>query len=206
MKHLDKTSLEGLARWLCRKWHNCVEKKDTATEGLCQLGFTLKYLRDQWDHQFKAQTAPPPRKSLSATVSVCHSKSSAGRSKNVVNQAIEAILALEKRLKGAEDRAKELENILAKPSATSDILDISVELTESQHTITRLSKLIRAKRGSLGASAKSRIRQLRDNEFLRVKLNARAVKIRLRERLRHRKFELERLERSYRQTVNGESI
>ena len=206
MKHLDKTSLEGLARWLCRKWHNCVEKKDTASEGLDQLGFTLEYLRDQWDHQVKAQTAPPPRRSLLGSVSVCHSKSSAGRSQNVVNQAIDTILALETHLKEAQDRAKELEITLANPSATSDILSISIELTDSQHTITRLSKLIRAKRGSLGVSAKSRIQQLRDNEFLRVKLNAHAIKTRLRDWLRHHKFELERLERSYRQTINGESI
>jgi hypothetical protein len=87
-----------------------------------------------------------------------------------------------------------------------DILDISVELSESQGTITRLSNLIRTKRSSLGVSEKARIRKLKDNEFLRVKLNARAVKTRLRDRLRQRKFELERLERSYRQTMNSESL
>lgn len=131
---------------------------------------------------------------------------STGRSHNAANQAIDAILALEKRLKEVEYRAKELENELAKPGVTSDILDISVELSETQHTITRLSNLIRIKRNSLGVSEKSRIRNLKDNEFLQVKLNARAVKTRLRDRLRQRKFEMERLERSYRQTMNSQSL
>ena len=34
-------------------------------------------------------------------------------------------------------------------------------------------------------------------------MNARALKIRLREKLRFRKFELDRLERSFRHQVNG---
>jgi hypothetical protein len=37
-------------------------------------------------------------------------------------------------------------------------------------------------------------------------MNACALKARLRDRLRQRKFELERLERSYRITVNGKFI
>jgi hypothetical protein len=131
---------------------------------------------------------------------------STGRSHDAANQAIDAILALEKRLKEVENRAKDLENELAKPGVNSDILDISIDLSESHSTITRLSNLIRIKRSSLGVSEKSRIRRLKDNEFLRVKLNARAVKTRLRDRLRHRKFELERLERSYRQTMNSEPL
>jgi hypothetical protein len=44
VKHLDKTSLEGLGRWLCRKWYHCVEKKDSVTEELDQLGLSLDYL------------------------------------------------------------------------------------------------------------------------------------------------------------------
>ena len=143
---------------------------------------------------------------LLTVVFVCPSNPFSGRSRNAASQAIDAILALEKRLEEVGDRAKELEDILANPDGTSDILNISVELTDCQHTTARLSKLIRAKRSSLGVSDKSRISQLKNNEFLRVKLNARAVKNRLRDRLRHRKFELERLERSYRQTMNGDAI
>ena len=131
---------------------------------------------------------------------------STGRSHDAADQAIDAILALEKRLKEVENRAKELENKLAKPGVTSDILDISIELSESHGTITRLSNLIRIKRSSLGVSEKARIWRLKDDELLQVKVNARAVKTRLRDRLWHCKFELERLERSYRQTMNSEPL
>jgi len=44
--------------------------------------------------------------------------------------------------------------------------------------------------------------KLMGNAFLKQRMNALALKQRLRERLRHRKFELENVERAYRNTVN----
>jgi hypothetical protein len=44
---------------------------------------------------------------------------------------------------------------------------------------------------------------MKKDKYLQATLNARALKIRIRERVRHRKFEIERLERSYRNTING---
>ena len=69
----------------------------------------------------------------------------------------------------------------------------------------QLSALIRLKRDTLGVSEKAQLQRLKDNEFLPVKLNAWAVKTQLHNRLHQRKFELERLEHSYRQTLSSMS-
>jgi hypothetical protein len=50
---------------------------------------------------------------------------------------------------------------------------------------------------------KVNLEKMKKDIYLTVRLNALAIKTRIRDRLRQRKFELERLERSYRATVNG---
>jgi hypothetical protein len=115
------------------------------------------------------------------------------------------VLALETHLKESQAHLKDLDNQLASSHETSDVLDITVHSLECQRTCERLSALIRSKRDTLGVSEMAQLRRLKKNEFLQVKLNARAIKTRLRNRLRQRKFELERLERSYRQTLSGRS-
>lgn len=55
----------------------------------------------------------------------------------------------------------------------------------------------------LGAADLKELKALSNNTFLRLQLNARSVKTRIRQRLRERKFELERLERCYRNALNG---
>lgn len=70
------------------------------------------------------------------------------------------------------------------------------------HRIT----LGRAER-SLGVEEHKSYRHLANSEFIRLRMNARAVKMCLRDRLRSRKFELDRVERSVRrQQVNERKI
>ncbi|KIJ59578.1 hypothetical protein HYDPIDRAFT_65682, partial [Hydnomerulius pinastri MD-312] len=54
--------------------------------------------------------------------------------------------------------------------------------------------------------ARARLRALQGNIFLQVCMNALAVKTRIRDRLRQRKFELERIERAYRQTIGDQRL
>ncbi|KAJ3725332.1 hypothetical protein C8R42DRAFT_575807 [Lentinula raphanica] len=62
------------------------------------------------------------------------------------------------------------------------------------------------KESALGVDAKHQLRTLIKSPFLTKKMNARALKIRIRERLRSRKFELDRLERSYRKQRSEQRI
>ena len=84
---------------------------------------------------------------------------------------------LETRLKDSQNCLKEYDKQLANSHDTADILDITVQSSECQQTCDRLSALIHSKRGTLGVSEKAQLRRLRDDEFLQVKLNTRAVKI-----------------------------
>lgn len=57
---------------------------------------------------------------------------------------------------------------------------------------------------ALGVEDHKSYRHLANSEFIRLRMNARAIKIRLRERLRSRKFELDRVERSVRRQQYNE--
>lgn len=58
---------------------------------------------------------------------------------------------------------------------------------------------------TLGVTAQQELKGLKENPFLRARMNALALKQRLRDRLRQRKFEMNRMERSYQHSMNGES-
>ncbi|KAG1847703.1 hypothetical protein F4604DRAFT_1935747 [Suillus subluteus] len=59
---------------------------------------------------------------------------------------------------------------------------------------------------ALGIGQLTDLQQLRCSIFLQIRLDAQAVKAHLHERLHQRKFEIERFERSYRQTVNEHKL
>lgn len=84
-----------------------------------------------------------------------------------------------------------------------DATDASNRRNDVQDMIDKLTETIKRKRTALGLSGQARLTSLLGNEFLRLRMNARALKSRIRDRLRQRKFELERLERAYRKTSNG---
>ena len=60
-------------------------------------------------------------------------------------------------------------------------------------------------KSALGVDGRQNLAKLVNNEYLKLRMNARAIKTRLLQRLQKRKFELERLEKSYRNVMNGES-
>jgi hypothetical protein len=78
------------------------------------------------------------------------------------------------------------------------------ELQEARSQREKLLAAIRRRREALGAEDRTELSRLMDDECTKLRMNALAVKKRIRDRLRQRKFELERLERSYRQSVNSE--
>lgn len=90
-----------------------------------------------------------------------------------------------------------------KESGDLDIVDTEILLNESRAAHARVKDSIRAKRSKLGVSQRVALQKLKDDAFLQLRMNARAVKTRLRDRLRQRKFELDGFERSYRHSMNG---
>lgn len=95
----------------------------------------------------------------------------------------------------------ELENAML--YGTANIVDVDMQLSEYRGKCKRVADNIQRRKDSLGLSDQANLKDLRNNAYLRIRMNARAVKTRLRDRLRSRKFEIEKLERSYRRTING---
>ncbi|KAJ7632028.1 hypothetical protein B0H17DRAFT_1280950 [Mycena rosella] len=65
---------------------------------------------------------------------------------------------------------------------------------------------LRNKEAALGVSQRQALHTLATSQYLRLRMNARALKRRLRDRLRSRKFELDKVERSFRRLVNDQKL
>ena len=86
---------------------------------------------------------------------------------------------------------------------STDGIDVPQQLEDSRAQQAQIVDSLRRKRAALGVEEHAHLTLLRQNKFLRIRMNARSLKHRIRDRLRQRKFELEKLERAYRHTVNG---
>ena len=118
-----------------------------------------------------------------------------------MGKVVEAILALQKTQASYDETIRQLEGQLVDGSGDPEHLD--VRLGELRAQRSKIITTIQRKRSALGVNERARLSQLSRSKFLQLRMNARALKQRLRDRLRQRKFELDRLERSYRQTASS---
>ena len=84
-----------------------------------------------------------------------------------------------------------------------EIAELSEQLRDGRNHLAQLEQGLARKKRALGVGEQADLRKLQQNAFLRLRMNALALKHRLRDRLRQRKFEIEKLERSHRHSVNG---
>lgn len=84
-----------------------------------------------------------------------------------------------------------------------DIVETVTLLDEAQKKVVDLQPLIKRKRKALGIDGRVSLQRLSGSQFLQLRMSARALKTRIRDRLRQRKFELSSLERAYRHCSNG---
>jgi len=190
VKHIDGQSLMGLGHWLRKKWIAMFSKRSDALEVLERLaiaGYSSTFLDAQWEAQVVEQTKPLKR-----------------QSKSVADKAIDEILVL---MRHTEDYGKEIDKLesmigLGKYPEGMDIYLADESLVDFQTRLLKAKNAIANKRSKLGVDKCLALRNLLGNGFLRLRLNALAIKQRIRDRLRQRKFELENLERAYRSTVN----
>jgi hypothetical protein len=125
-----------------------------------------------------------------------------GQSRDQAFHAINNILALEKSLTLLNENIRSLESQLMR-NASVDGSNVPQQLESSRLQHGRIVDSLRRKRAALGVDERAHLALLRQNDFLRIRMNARSLKRRIRDRLRQRKFELEKLERAYRHTING---
>ena len=84
-----------------------------------------------------------------------------------------------------------------------DIVKFDLQLTDTQSRWVKTADTLRHHWAALGMKDKVNLDKMKKDIYLTVHLNALAVKTRIRDHLHQCKFELERLKRSYRATING---
>ena len=104
------------------------------------------------------------------------------------------------------ERIKELQtqykalDVDAMEEATSLSEELAVMREAVQSLMTKLGDAWK----QLGITGRAKVEKLRGSEFMRHRLNAKALKDHIRARLVAQKFERSRLERAYRHQVNSE--
>lgn len=93
--------------------------------------------------------------------------------------------------------------------ASNDLTDVANLIQQLQDARQHSSKIehgLCQKRALLGVSEQADLIKLKQNSFLQLRMNALALKQRIRDRLRQRKFEMEKFERSYRHGTNRKLV
>lgn len=198
-----------LGHWLYRRWFHCQRKKQSAKAILHACGIPEGVLRAEWANQLNEQTKPAPRKyfDISSCPDEAIDGALLGRAQNKGRRVIEAILALEKTLTVHDENIRILESRLLTQSLHEafSTLDIPAQLDDLRAQRSRVTQALIHKKAAVGIEVRNLLADISTNDYLRLRMNARALKQRIRDRLRQRKFELERLERAYRVTVNGKA-
>lgn len=130
-----------------------------------------------------------------------------GQHKNRGRSAIEDALRLRKSRDMAQAHVDDLrKRIIDTSSEPWEIATAELELESAIQALRKAQGRVTKKEDALGVDAKHQLRTLIKSPFLAKKMNAHALKIRIQEWLRSRKFELDRLERSYRKQRSGKSF
>jgi hypothetical protein len=190
VRHLDIKSKLGLGRWLKRRWTNTIERNQGAMEVLESVyssGVTEEILRVEWDKQVFEQRKPLAK-----------------QSDQLAKLEIEAILALYKNMESHNAEIESYEIMLENDDYEHGFTatEVQAALEDVQQKVVKNKRLISARKSKLSVDGRLNLTKLLDNEFLKLRMRALALKQRIRDRLRQRKFELENLERAYRKTVN----
>ncbi|KAH9912541.1 uncharacterized protein B0H18DRAFT_1088385 [Fomitopsis serialis] len=178
-----------LGHWLHRKWYQCESRLRTAQHEVQESGFSLQELRDEWRSQVEAQTKPAPK-----------------WSNNRVAKMVEAILALQKSQLSYDESIRGLEEQLLVGNSQIDYQQLDLQLSEARGKRAQIVTSIMRKRAALGVDERAQLARLTKNKYLQLQMNACALKQRIQDRLHQRKFELDRFERSYRQTTNKHKL
>ncbi|EDR00452.1 uncharacterized protein LACBIDRAFT_313345 [Laccaria bicolor S238N-H82] len=128
------------------------------------------------------------------------------QSKNLADKLIEEIIQLKEDTDSCNKEIYKFEGMIQSGRYEDgwDVSEVRVTLAELKEKCNKLEKAYKSKRGMLGTDGRLQLDRLLGNKFLKVQINALALKKRLRTRLQQRKFELDGLERAYRKTNTNE--
>ncbi|KIJ32566.1 hypothetical protein M422DRAFT_213744, partial [Sphaerobolus stellatus SS14] len=181
----DSFRLLGL--WIRRKWKACDKKEKEAKKILDAQGIEAETVRVEWAAQVKAQTAKLTRQTKSAG-----------------DEAIDRVLELRHDRDELQQRMATLQRELETTDAalTETRAALAEDVLATRERLDALTRRMQAAERSLGVSGRTKLEKLKGNEFLRFRMNAKALKSRIRAKVISQKFERSCLERVYRHQVS----
>ncbi|KAJ7684879.1 hypothetical protein DFH06DRAFT_968141 [Mycena polygramma] len=192
IEHAEESSLLRLGEWIRRRNAHSVQKRAEATEAFRACGHPKSLLREEWKKQVIAQTKPLAR-----------------RNKNAGEKAVAAVMllraAVETRKVQIRDLRKQFLDAVDRGDDANSTL-LQMEYVEAEHAQSKAEESLRRKEAALGVDEHEELTKLANSEYMRHRMNARALKLRLRERLRARKFEMDVVERAYRRLMNDAKL
>ncbi|THU97086.1 hypothetical protein K435DRAFT_857890 [Dendrothele bispora CBS 962.96] len=189
--HFGNTeSFLNIGKWIARKYRLLESKRTENKKELAESGVAVDHLREQWKDQVEKQTRPLP-----------------SQSKNKGKQAVQECMRLRKSKKTLEKRLKYLQDIISDPdTANYDVATAEIELPDILDRLEKTALNVKKKERALGANERTQLHHWVKSQYINKCMNARAILTRLRERLRSRKFELDRVERSCRKQRNEQRL
>ncbi|KAJ7025006.1 hypothetical protein C8F04DRAFT_968373 [Mycena alexandri] len=191
MEHADEASLLRLGAWVSRRDKHSRSKRVEATKALAECGYSIATLRAQWRLQVTAQTKPLPK-----------------RSKTGGQQAVSNIILLRGSVKTQEQLVAELRAafVAAVEAERPEAGALKMDVATAEAALKATKDKLRRKERDLGFAEKENLRKLLKSEYMRLVMNARALKLRLIQRLQHRKFEMDPVERACRRLLNDAKL
>ncbi|KAJ7432680.1 hypothetical protein B0H11DRAFT_2260229 [Mycena galericulata] len=191
IRHIDEANLFKLAEWNHRRALHSTAKRVEARELLRQSGHSVALLRKQWEDQVKTQTKPLAR-----------------RSKTKGQKAIEGVLGLREAL------AIHKEKVVERQAEMLDAIDRGEYGPETDHkanldkakaALEKAKTTLRRKEQALGVDGRNKLKNAAHGKYFQLRMNAYAVKRRLRDLLRAHKFERDGVERTSRRHQASEN-
>ncbi|KAK6971788.1 hypothetical protein R3P38DRAFT_3336656 [Favolaschia claudopus] len=151
-------------------------------------GTRASLLEEEHRKQVAAQTKPLPK-----------------RSRTAGKLAVEAIIRRRQAVGVLNKRITRLEETVMDLDADAeDVRRAQEDLKTAREKLKKDTATLKRKEKALGVEDRANLAHLTKSKFIAKRMNARAIKHRLREKLRARKFELDRVERTYRRKKKTE--
>ncbi|KAL0565895.1 hypothetical protein V5O48_016120 [Marasmius crinis-equi] len=184
--HDNRDSLKDLGAWLSRKLSDARGAEIEGQREMEASGRSEAFLRGQWEAQKAEQTKPLPKKSNA-----------------LGKKAVQEVMRLRTSLDLLEQKRRELKDVVMNLDAPEWRHDEAVEeLPEIQAKVVEARKKVQGKERLLGVKDSQAVQHLQNSPFLRERMKALALKNRLVALICARKFQRDRLERSFRKNTN----
>ncbi|KAH7100407.1 hypothetical protein BKA62DRAFT_597620, partial [Auriculariales sp. MPI-PUGE-AT-0066] len=187
IQFLDSDGIQRMGEWIARRSRECELRMSDAETKLHALGIEDVTIEREWESQLQVQLEKLP-----------------AQSQNAGDKVIESVITTKARV---DEIAVELKAQKAKLKKTAgkstarQVYALTNDVAKLEREQATLKAQIKEATSTLGASGKVRLEELRGDAYIRARINARALRSKIRAAVVAHKFERGRLERAYRRHI-----